>query len=103
MTSFLEEQFTIEWQRRIFRKIGEYLRKHNITIHKCFNFIDEDNSSTISLDEMRQALIRFQIADLSDKELKVFLARLDEDKKGYISQQQFLKKFWAAYTYDDVF
>jgi hypothetical protein len=31
------------------------------------------------------------------------LARLDEDKKGYISQQQFLKKFWAAYTYDDVF
>jgi hypothetical protein len=36
---------------------------------------------------MRQALIRFQIADLSDKELKVFLARLDEDKKGYISQQ----------------
>jgi hypothetical protein len=28
---------------------------------------------------------------------------LDEEKKGYISQQQFLKKFWAAYTYDDTF
>jgi hypothetical protein len=36
---------------------------------------------------MRQALIRFQISDLSDKELKVFLSRLDEEKKGYITQQ----------------
>ncbi len=33
----------------------------------------------------------------------MFLQKLDEDKKGYISQAQFLKKFWAAYTYDDVF
>jgi len=57
----------------------------------------------VSLEELRQALIRFQISDLSDKELKIFLSRLDEDKKGYITQQQFLKKFWAAYTYDDVF
>ena len=23
--------------------------------------------------------------------------------KGYITQQQFIKKFWSAYTYDDVF
>ena len=29
--------------------------------------------------------------------------KLDEDKKGYISQGQFIKKFWAAYTYDDLF
>jgi hypothetical protein len=40
---------------------------------------------------------------LSDKEIKVFLARLDDEKKGYVSQTQFLKKFWAAYTYDDLF
>ena len=33
----------------------------------------------------------------------MFLQRLDEEKKGYISQSQFIKKFWAAYTYDDVF
>jgi hypothetical protein len=47
-------------------------------------------------------LIRFQIA-LTDKEIKMFLQRLDEDRKGYITEQQFIKKFWAAYTYDDVF
>ena len=32
LTSFIDMQYTIEWQRRIFRKIGEYLRKHNVTI-----------------------------------------------------------------------
>jgi hypothetical protein len=47
-------------------------------------------------------LIRFQI-NLTDKEIKMFLQRLDEDRKGYITEAQFLKKFWAAYTYDDVF
>lgn len=82
---FLEQQFTIEWQRRIFRKIGEYLRRHNITIQKCFGFIDDDNSSTVSLEELKNALIRFQIA-LTDKEIKMFLQRLDEDRKGYITE-----------------
>lgn len=54
------------------------------------------------MEELKAALIRFQI-NLTDKEIKVFLQRLDEDKKGYISQSQFMKKFWAAYTYDDLF
>jgi Ca2+-binding EF-hand superfamily protein len=76
----------VEWQRRIFKKIGEYLRKHNLTIHKCFNLIDEDNSQTISIDELRNAIIRFQM-DITDKELKVFLTKLDEEGKGYITQQ----------------
>ena len=31
------------------------------------------------------------------------MQRLDEDKKGYITQSHFIKKFWAAYTYDDMF
>jgi hypothetical protein len=55
----LEEQFTVEWQRRVFRKIGEFLRRHNVTIQQCFNLIDEDGSQTVSLEELRQALIRF--------------------------------------------
>jgi Ca2+-binding EF-hand superfamily protein len=81
---FIEAFYTVEWERRIFKKIGEYLRKNNLTIHKCFNMIDEDNSQTISIDELRSAVIRFQL-NISDKELKVFLQRLDEDNKGYIT------------------
>ena len=54
------------------------------------------------MDELRNAIIRFQI-DITDKELKVFLAKLDEEGKGYITQSQFIHKFWSAYTYEDVF
>lgn len=68
----------------MFKKIGEYLKSHNLTIHKCFNLIDEDSSQTVSIEELKQALIRFQLS-ISDKELKVFMQRLDEDKKGYIT------------------
>ena len=74
----------MEWERRIFKKIGEYLRKHNLTIHKCFNLIDEDNSQSVSVDELKNAIIRFQL-DISDKELKVFLKRIDSEGKGYVS------------------
>ena len=73
-----------------------------MTIQKCFGFIDDDNSSTISLEELKAAMIRFKTG-LSEKEVKMFLQLLDEDRKGYITEQQFIKKFWAAYTYDDVF
>jgi hypothetical protein len=56
---YIEAFYTVEWERRIFKKIGEYLRKNNMTIHKCFNMIDEDNSQTISIDELKHAIIRF--------------------------------------------
>jgi hypothetical protein len=41
--------------------------------------------------------------DITDKELKVFLAKLDEENRGYITQEQFIKRFWSAYTYEDIF
>jgi len=33
----------------------------------------------------------------------VFLARLDTQNVGYITQSEFIQRFWSAYTYDDVF
>ena len=75
----------MEWQRRIFKKIGEYLRKNNFTIHKCFNLIDEDNSQSISIAELKNAIIRFQL-DISDRELEVFMKRIaGEERKNSIT------------------
>jgi hypothetical protein len=50
----------------VFKKIGEYLKRHNLTIHDCFALIDDDGSQTISLSELKQALIRFDLR-LTDK------------------------------------
>lgn len=64
--------------------------------------IDTDGSTTISLEELKQALIRFNIG-LKEKEIKIFLKRIDQNEKGYLSKTEFLERFWSAYTYEDVF
>jgi hypothetical protein len=40
----LEEFYTVEWERRVWKKIGEYLKRHNHTIQHCFDLIDDDGS-----------------------------------------------------------
>jgi len=49
----LEEFYTVEWERRVFKKIGEYLKKHNLTIEACFDLIDDDGSQTVSFTELK--------------------------------------------------
>ena len=46
--------------------------------------IDEDNSQTISIAELKNAMIRFNL-NLSDVDLTEFLERIDVGKKGYIT------------------
>ena len=36
--------YTVEWERRIFKKIGDYLKQHDITIADCFDLIDNDST-----------------------------------------------------------
>ena len=59
--------------------------RKNITIHECFSMIDTDDSKTISMIELQNAIIRFDLG-LSDKQIKVFLKRLDEKGQGYLTQ-----------------
>jgi Ca2+-binding EF-hand superfamily protein len=97
----LEEFYTVEWERRVFRKIGEYLKKHNLTIETCFDLIDDDGSQTASFAELKQALARFDLR-LSDQQVQAFLARLGEPGAAHIGRDAFIKRFWSAFTYDDV-
>lgn len=75
----------MEWERRVFKKIGEYLMQKNVTIHECFSMIDTDDSKTISIQELQNAIIRFDLG-LTDKQVKVFLKRLDPKNTYYITQ-----------------
>lgn len=93
--------YTSQWERRLFKRIGNYLMQNNLSISECFDLIDTDNSQTISYDELSLALNRFQL-NLSDKQLKQFISRLGKDKKNYITKQEFLARFWAAYTYEEI-
>jgi len=41
--------------------------------------------------------------ELSDKDLRMFLQHLCEEGSEFITQSKFLRRFWSAYTYDNVF
>ena len=56
----------------MFKRIGNYLMKNNKSISQCFDLIDTDSSDTISFEELKNALNRFQLG-LSGKQLDVFL------------------------------
>ena len=61
----LEELYTVDWERRVFKRIGEYLKRHTLTVEACFDLIDDKKSQTISYSDLKQALARFDLR-LSD-------------------------------------
>ena len=86
----------------MFKRIGNYLMQNNMSIEECFAIIDTDHSGTISFAEFAAALTRFQLG-LSDQQLKMFLSRLGVgERKSYLTKQEFLARFWAAYTYETI-
>lgn len=76
--------------------------QNNKSISECFDSIDISKNTTLPMPELETALIRFHL-HLTDKELKTFMKRLDKKNKGYITKNEFIQRFWSAYTYDDVF
>lgn len=52
----LESQYTVDWERRVFKQMGDYLMRHNLSIEQMFNRVDTDYSSTVSLQELGLAI-----------------------------------------------
>ena len=80
----LDEHYTKDWECRIFKKMGAYLKSHGMTIHQAFQSIDEDGSGTVSLEELKNAVVRMNLK-LNDKELRMFLAHLVEEGQDFIT------------------
>jgi hypothetical protein len=71
-------------------------------MRECFDLIDTDNSGMVSVEDLKIAFIRFDLG-ISDAGFKVLVSRMDPLKKGYLTQEEFLTRFWSAYTYDENF
>jgi len=52
----VESQFTVDWERRVFKQMGDYLMRHNMSIEQMFNRVDTDYSATVSLHELSQTI-----------------------------------------------
>jgi hypothetical protein len=51
-----KSQFTVDWERRVFKQMGDYLMRHNMSIEQMFNRVDTDYSATVSLHELSQTI-----------------------------------------------
>jgi Ca2+-binding EF-hand superfamily protein len=123
-----EALHTHQWERRVFRKLGDFLRKSNKTVEECFDVLDDSRKGTIPVDKFVSTLIEFGLG-LTERQLQTFARRVaneevDEEetegsnkddlrkkyggqskkkeKKQYVSKEAFVRRFWAAYTYDEV-
>ena len=56
-----DQQYTSQWERRLFKRIGNYLMKNNKSISQCFDLIDTDNSDTISFDVKKKGALKYVI------------------------------------------
>jgi Ca2+-binding EF-hand superfamily protein len=76
--------------------------QENISIEDCFDIMDTDSSSTISKLEFTRTLNKIAL-DWTDKDSKMFIERLFSNKKDYITKEQFVNRFWSAYSYEEIY
>lgn len=45
------DSLSVLWEQNVYRQIGDYLRRNNLTVEMAFRNIDRDNTGLISTDE----------------------------------------------------
>lgn len=84
-----QTQYCVEWERRMFKKIGDYLKQNNMTISQCFKLIDQDGSGTLSVNELITSFCKFNLG-VPEREVKILVNNLDTEGRGYITRNTFL-------------
>ena len=72
-------------QRRVFRKLGDFLRKSNKTVEECFDAFDDSKKGTIAIDEFERTLIKFDLG-LSERALHAFAKRVANELEAEESE-----------------
>ncbi|EAR94381.2 EF hand protein (macronuclear) [Tetrahymena thermophila SB210] len=95
---FLEsENVSNIWEQDVYRKIAEYLRKHNLNVEEAFKKIDQDSSGLISSSEFRRFIESLDL-DLSEIKIQSLIkGYFNGEDQGTISLSAFKNKFWEAY------
>ena len=96
------QQYTLEWERRIYRKLGNYLRTRGMTVLDCFPKSEVSASGYISQKQFTAAMQELNVV-LDDKEIATLLAVSRADREGNLLIKDFAKKFYQAYLLDVFF
>ena len=94
-----ETKFTLEWERRIYRKIGSYLKSQGKTIADCFSASEIDEKGEITQEHFTLSMKNLPL-DLTAKEYEALLAMNPLTKENKISVKEFAKRFYDTYLLD---
>ena len=97
------------FEQKVYRKIGDQLRRMNKSILQSFELIDRDGNGYITEDEMRilfknldldftEREISFLISKFTDKQKNMISQKGIISQKGMISKNDFVEKFWQSFA-----
>ncbi len=85
------------FEQKVYRKIGDQLRRMNITIIQAFEYIDRDKNGYISEPELRLLFKNLNL-DFTEREISFLISNYEGSQHGIISKQEFINKFWHSYA-----
>lgn len=89
-------EFSDQTEIRIYRRIGEELRKRNMTVEQAFAQLDIDKNGFITHDEFQQ-LFKSLGLTFTNRELNYLTSQYTQIQ-GRVALDEFKKKFWKAFT-----
>lgn len=85
------------FEQKVYRRIGDQLRKMNISILQAFDFIDRDKNGYITESEMRTLFKNLNL-DFTEREIAFLISKFEGVQHGIVSKKEFVDKFWHSYA-----
>ena len=96
MPEGLGSRYSLEWEQKIYRKIGDFLRKKGKTLMDCFDMEGSEGNGYATQEELMGYLRNMQV-NLSEKEITTLLTLSAVGHDGRVKVKDFVKKFYDAY------
>jgi len=93
-----KQQYTLEWERKIYRKLGNFLKSHVLTIQESLGK-NAGPGGLIAVDEFGKNLRELNIG-LNEKEIAMLLQVAKGTAEGKINIKKFAKQFYETYLLD---
>lgn len=89
-----------DWQRRILQRMASALFHNRQSLQSAFRLLDQNNSGTLEVDELKAGLHALQVVDqhVSDLQLSTLFAALDTNHDGHVDYKEFMEAFQMVDT-----
>jgi len=79
-------------ENQLYHEIVQRLKRHRVSVTQAFELFDVNNDGQLSRGELRDALTKMGLDDLSDREVDMLTRSFDLDGDGSIQYKEFARK-----------